>query len=223
MIFILADADIDVPGWVEAIGTWFGAFGTIAVAFLAIFQDLLRRRFIHPKCELQCGTSGVFSQSFTDKNQMPFTQLRFQIRNTGSAPAREVEVHLLGVYSVNENKLKSLPGFVPTRLQWTHDSKQFTRAYLVQGTSALVDFGTIRPHLTSDQVASRIVPDNLLSLNAEAESTDIWDYPGGSYVFEIGVICNEGYLYRGNVEVEMPTLFGTSNTRVKHRQVLPLP
>ena len=201
--------------WIVALVTFFGVAAALVVSFVAVFQDVIRRCVLHPDCELSCGNSGVFLQQTSTDRQ----QIRLGVRNVGKAPAKDVEAHLLAGWIPNGKEKLPLPKFVPVRLRWTHKNNGVTRSYLVQDTTAFIDFGTLTPLLPP----SGICPTTLLTLDAEVEGTDLWQHENGNYVFELGITCSDGFLYRGNIEVSFRAIWGGSDFKIQHRRVMPIP
>lgn len=197
-LIILADMDSQTAAaWFGAWATLFAGIASTVVAALAIFGDWIRSKFFKPKCNLECGTSDAFLHEMMDNGRM-WKQVRFRVWNTGNASANDVEVHLLGAFKMNGKNRSFISGFVPVRLNWTHGGP-IAKTYIAPATSAFVDFGSLS--MVSEPVGSSLLWPAKLSLCGEVGGTNLWDYPGGTYQFEIAVVAPSGYLRRSVFEV----------------------
>lgn len=195
MTWYLLFADYDsqtAAAWWGGWGCWAAAIAAILVFCAAIFQDKIRAWFIRPSCQLDVGSNNLFFQAFHNVQLGAYRQIRLRIQNDGNAPARFLEVHLLKAFQTVNGIKSEDPHFVPVRLCWTHGgSERTTKPYFAQGTSVLADFGTL--HGASGRT--------VLTLSTEVEAISIWQYGGGAYEFEVGVVCSDGFLFKGSVEL----------------------
>jgi hypothetical protein len=116
-----------VPEWLTAIGTLLLATGTLVLAAVAIFQDSVRAWFYHPTLEASIQTQPP------DCNAVPLTTqdgtrilanslfLRLWVKNSGNAPARNVEVYASELRLRRaDNTWTRVTAFMPMNLKWSH-------------------------------------------------------------------------------------------------------
>jgi hypothetical protein len=204
-LIILADMDSQTAAsWFAAWGTIIAAILSTVVAALAIFGEWIRGKVFKPKCNLECGTSDAFLHEMTNNGKM-WKQVRLRVWNTGNAPAHEVEVHLLAAFKMNGKNRSAVSGFVPVRLNWTHGGP-ITKSYIARATFAFVDFGSLS--VVQEAQGTPLTWLAKLSLSGEVGETNLWDYRGGSYQFEVGVVTPSGYLQRSVFEVSFENQWG---------------
>lgn len=204
-LIILADMDSQTAAaWFGACATLFAGIASTAVAALAIFGDWIRSKVLKPKCNLECGTSDAFLHEMMS-NGRRWKQVRLRVWNTGNAAAHEVEVHLLAAFNMNGKNRSAINGFVPVRLNWTHGGP-ITKSYIARATFAFVDFGSLS--VVPEPEGTPLTWPAKLSLSGEVGGTNLWDYRGGSYQFEVGVVTPSGYLQRSVFEVSFENQWG---------------
>lgn len=197
---LLADIDSQATAtWWSTVGTWAGVLASVMIGLAAICGDKIRAWFYKPKFSIQCGTSGVFFQCFWDgKNLNNWFQIRLQIMNYGNRAAHDVEVHLLNLARRCNSDTSEQKVFIPTRLKWTHGGP-ISKPYIAPNTSALVDLGCLYSTTPNGGV--------VLRLNAELEGTNLWDFAGGSYDFDLAVVTSDGVHRRIEFDVSFDPQF----------------
>src|SRR5712692_6582762 len=98
---------------------WFVAIGTIVLAFVAVFQEWLRRLVIRPALKLEAHVSRP--DCHKTKFSVGYTVYYFRlcVENTGNDAAREVQVYLAAVERQRLDKTYEAVGrFTPMNLVW---------------------------------------------------------------------------------------------------------
>jgi hypothetical protein len=125
------------PSWLSSPATtdWAVAFGTLVLAFVAVFQQWLQGFVVRPKLRLAAHVARPdaektrWSLQFKDP-QGNLTQIevpdadvyyfRLAITNKGNTAAHDVQVFLAGIERVSGKKLEEVDGFSPMNLKWAH-------------------------------------------------------------------------------------------------------
>jgi len=105
--------------WYDAAPQWFVAFGTLVLAFVAVFQEWLRRLVSRPRLQL----SAVVSPPDCHKTKLSMGAdvyyFRLRVENTGNAAARDVQVYLASVERQRaDRQYEAVDRFVPMNLMW---------------------------------------------------------------------------------------------------------
>jgi hypothetical protein len=114
---------------------WLIAFGTIAVAIAAVFQDKIRSWLTRPKLEASidveppdCHKTSMVARSpqgqVIDRTDCYYFRIR--VKNSGNQRAEYVEVYAAEVLKKqDDDTFKRLDSFAPMNLVWSHVVKPF--------------------------------------------------------------------------------------------------
>lgn len=115
----------------QPLAIFLSGFGTIFLAFVAIFQDRLRALVFCPKLDLE---QGPF---YPDSERVPITDeetgkflgdacyLQIRIRNKGHSTAEMVEVFVAKLEKETNGIFCKVEDFYPLNLKWRHYDKVF--------------------------------------------------------------------------------------------------
>jgi hypothetical protein len=132
-------------GYSGETAAWATAIGTLALAFVAVFQDWIRNCLTRPKLKLEIQPSPpdcmrtTFRQtvtiydptsrrpSYESNLEIPCYYFRLCITNTGNCEAREVEIFAKSAKRHHEIKgeFEDVDRFVPMNLLWSNVRKPF--------------------------------------------------------------------------------------------------
>ncbi|MBN1762979.1 MAG: hypothetical protein JW878_07905 [Methanomicrobia archaeon] len=119
------------------ISEWIVAFGTLLLAFIAVFQDKIRAYFLSPHldCKIELNPPDCHRTVMQGGND-PFYSyyFLFQIWNTGNITAKNVEVIISDVSKKEGNGFKSLEDFFPDNLPWSFTGQKIYCDYISPGT-----------------------------------------------------------------------------------------
>ncbi len=114
---------------------WWVAFGTILLAFVAIFQDKIRSMIWRPKLDCiielkppDCHRTKSTLKRMTDTQQLASFYsyyYRFAIWNNGNISAKNVEVMITDVLKKEGKDFKRIEAFTPDNLLWSILHKDF--------------------------------------------------------------------------------------------------
>jgi hypothetical protein len=124
--------------WSGTTADWFVACGTVALAFVAVFQQWLQRMIVRPRLRLDARVErpdaektrwriatgpaeGVHTRAVGEADVYYF---RLAITNAGNAAAHDVQVYLESVERRRmDKKYESVARFSPMNLRWAHTDK----------------------------------------------------------------------------------------------------
>jgi hypothetical protein len=203
---------------VDALGTWLGAFLTISLLAVTLFQvGLLDWRF-GPRLELvwenlEPTFQAIESWEETTPQDMSF-QIRGKVVNTGLRPARDVTVFLKSVRSPTGASVDYRHSdFVPGRLKWTHLAcPQF--GFIAPDSFALCDIAYTRHNGLEITEISKMLERDLnqgrplspceINLCIEATPKNGGSVFGaGCYQFEFEIIDVSGVCGAGELRMEV--------------------
>jgi hypothetical protein len=104
------------------------AFGTIAVAFVAVFQEWIKARFVRPKLSMQArvATPDCHKTRWGDQRGPEVYYFRIGVLNTGNAAAHDVQLYLANVEVQRQDKTyEPVRRFMHMNLLWAH-TRQIT-------------------------------------------------------------------------------------------------
>ncbi|MGD0266196.1 MAG: hypothetical protein ABSD47_14750 [Candidatus Methylomirabilota bacterium] len=110
------------------IATWLSAVGTILLAFVAVFQDWLRRLVLRPRLTLEvtnrppdCHLTTVFFSFLGKFGNVPCYYFRFLVGNSGNQSATNVEVVAACLHRRQADGIfRKVEAFPPLNLLWSH-------------------------------------------------------------------------------------------------------
>lgn len=159
--------------------TALAAFGTIAVAIIAIFQDQIRASIYHPELKLHVSLANPDCEKISmPVKGLPSTRadwyfFRLKIRNEGNQRANKVEVFADNLRKESETGIpKKVRHFLPMNLLWCH-IRQPLMDTISQGMEKHFDLGHI------------IYPSNRKDWLGEDAS--LIEVPGNQPVFSLDV------------------------------------
>jgi hypothetical protein len=105
--------------WSGAAPQWFAALGTFVLAFVAVFQEWLRRLVICPVLKLEARVSRPDCHKTTWTAGYKVYYFRLRVENTGNDAAHDVQVYLASVERLRLDKTyEPAPRFDPMNLLW---------------------------------------------------------------------------------------------------------
>jgi hypothetical protein len=123
--------DSDQTFWSAAAG-WAVAFGTLVLAFVAVFQQWLQQLVVRPKLVLSARVARPDAEKNKWTNGADVYYFRLGVVNEGNAAARDVQVYLAGVERLRaDKKYETVEKFSPMNLVWAHTTRQPTRPVIV--------------------------------------------------------------------------------------------
>jgi hypothetical protein len=105
--------------WYDSAPVWFAGLGTFALAFVAVFQEWLKRLFVRPILQL----SAIVSRPDCHKTRFSMGAdvyyFRLRVENTGNDAARDVQVYVASVERQRADKqYEPVKRFIPMSLKW---------------------------------------------------------------------------------------------------------
>ena len=98
---------------------WFVAIGTVVLAFVAVFQEWLRRLVIHPTLKLSARVIRPDCHKTKWNTGYDVYYFRLRLENTGNDAARDVQVYLASVERQRrDKKYEPVEPFEPMNLIW---------------------------------------------------------------------------------------------------------
>lgn len=144
---------------------WAAAIANLLVAFVAAFQESLRRWRHHPQLDLQLHPGRPDCQRI-DIPVMPGGDasafyLRLRVHNRGNLTAEHVEVYLGELLEFRDNAYRPCAWFLPMALTWAHTGLPFSD-YISPDTYKHCDLGRIsdpaarHPHFPDDDLQAGV-------------------------------------------------------------------
>jgi len=105
--------------WRGSAAAWFAGFGTLVLAFVAVFQEWLKRLFVRPRLQLKAMVSRPDCHKTKFSMGADVYYFRLRIENTGNDAARDVQVYLASVDRQRADKqYEAVKRFTPMSLKW---------------------------------------------------------------------------------------------------------
>ncbi len=106
--------------WNDAAPAWAVAIGTFVLAFVAVFQEWLRKLIVRPRLGLDAVVSRPDCQKTITSIGADVYYFRLRIENTGNDAARDVQVYLAVVERQKADKgYRAVARFSPMNLLWS--------------------------------------------------------------------------------------------------------
>jgi hypothetical protein len=122
--FAAVHANVPSSFWSTAAPAWLAGIGTIVVAIVAIFNEWVKRLFIHPILKLHVRVARPDAERTL---WSPLTEpigvvyyFRLGVTNVGRAAARDVQLYVASVHRIVGTKPEAVERFTPMNLRWAH-------------------------------------------------------------------------------------------------------
>ena len=100
---------------------WLAGVGTLVLAFVAVFQEWLRRLVVRPRLKLNARVRRPDSEKTKGNEITPAYYFRLAVTNEGNAEARDVQLYSAAVERVGLDKQpRPVEQFTPMNLQWAY-------------------------------------------------------------------------------------------------------
>lgn len=114
--------------WVAAMPAWLAGIGTLIVAFVAIFNEWVKRLFFHPTLRLGVRVGRPVAEKTFWGGPMAGSLVtvyyfRLEVENVGNASAEDVQVYAASVHRVAAGETALVQRFTPMNLCWSHIRK----------------------------------------------------------------------------------------------------
>ncbi len=105
--------------WYDGAPGWFAALGTFVLAFVAVFQEWLRKLVVRPHLQLNAIVSPPDCQKTKSDIGADVYYFRLRVENTGNAAARDVQVYLASAQRQRaDRQYEAVKRFTPMNLNW---------------------------------------------------------------------------------------------------------
>ena len=115
----------------SVVAAWTAAVANVLLAFVAAFQDTIRRALHHPLIQLEMTSVRPDCQKITmpGLNGQAVDCYWFRIRawNRGGASAQDVEVYAANLEERRDNHYSTCAWFLPMRLVWSHTGRPLAK------------------------------------------------------------------------------------------------
>src|SRR5712692_5514501 len=105
--------------WYDAAPAWFAALGTFALAFVAVFQEWLKRLFVRPDLQLNAIVSRPDCHKTKFAMGAEVYYFRLRVENKGNTAAHDVQIYLANVERQRlDKRYDPVERFAPMNLKW---------------------------------------------------------------------------------------------------------
>ena len=107
--------------WNGPAANWFVAISTLALAFVAVFQEWIKSLFFKPALDIDVRAERPFAEkTWFDANTEVY-YFRLAVTNTGRKAAENVQVYAHAVRRKKlDRKYEAVDRFTPMAMRWTH-------------------------------------------------------------------------------------------------------
>jgi len=130
--------------WNGPAANWAVAFGTLILAFVAVFQEWIKSWFFKPILGLEVRVARPDAEKTKFNGNIGVYYFRLAVTNTGRKAAEDVQVYVSAVKRKKANtKYETVDRFTPMALMWTHKSVSTLPYLLPKMPAAYCDLGHI--------------------------------------------------------------------------------
>jgi len=142
--------------WYDAAPAWFAGLGTFVLAFVAIFQEWLKRLFVRPNLLLNAIVSRPDCHKTKFAMGADVYYFRLRVENAGNDAARDLQVYLASIERQRADKqYEVVKRFIPMSLKWAILDQPTLPVLLPRMPPRYCDFA----HVTDPQLRRSIAED----------------------------------------------------------------
>ena len=128
----------------SAAAGWFAAFGTLVLAFVAVFQEWIKSWFFKPMLDLKIRAARPDAEKTRFDVNTNVYYFRVAVTNCGRRAAEAVQVYVARVKRKKaDDKYELVDRFIPMALKWTHKGVTTLPYLLPDMPPSYCDFGHI--------------------------------------------------------------------------------
>jgi hypothetical protein len=188
------------------VADWLVAIGTLALAFIAVFQDQIRSWQFRPKLSMsiQCVPPDCHKTKFSSESTHVSANcyyFNFRVRNNGNRRAEYVEAYVSVLEKQQaDGKFSQIANFLPTNLLWGQTGKPIFNA-ISPSMEKICNLGYI-----VDPSAIKFMP---IAYNPSLNISD----GQATFCFEVEIKSNTKSYIIGPGNYRMKIIIGSANTQ----------